>query len=93
MEAISEKIRYSLSYRIRDKAAIDVAQRAGARVLVLRASKSLAKFYHCLGRSSDGRRILASAQSEFSESLSLEDKDILEFLLREHDVGDSCIEG
>ena len=73
--------------------AIDVAHRAGARVLVLRASRSLAKFYHCLGRSSDGRRIVASAQSEFSEGLSLEDKDILEFLLREHDVGDSCIEG
>ena len=73
--------------------AIDVAHRAGARVLVLRACRSLAKFYHCLGRSSDGRRIVASAQSEFSEGLSLEDKDILEFLLREHDVGDSCIEG
>jgi len=73
--------------------AIDVAQRAGARVLVLRASRSLAKFYHCVGRSNDGRRILASPQREFSEGLLSEDKHILEFLLREQNVGDSCIEG
>jgi len=73
--------------------AIDVAQRAGAKVLVLRASRSLAKFYYCVGRSNDGRRILASAQNEFSEGLLSEDKHTLEILLSEQDVGDSCIEG
>jgi predicted ATPase len=45
--------------------AIDVARRAEARVLVLRASASLAKLWHRLDRINDERRILTSAHSEF----------------------------
>jgi DNA-binding winged helix-turn-helix (wHTH) protein/predicted ATPase len=63
--------------------AIDVARRAGARVLVLRASASLARFCHRRGRDNDARRIMASAQSEFSEGLSSKDENLGEFLLRE----------
>ena len=73
--------------------AIDVARRTGARVRVLRASASLAKFRHCLGRSNDARRILALAQSECSEGLSSMDKNLVEFLLRQQDVRVSRMEG
>jgi DNA-binding winged helix-turn-helix (wHTH) protein/predicted ATPase len=64
-------------------AAIDVAQRAGARVLALRASASLAKLWRRLDRINDAQRILASAQSEFSDGLSSEDRRLAEFLLRQ----------
>jgi len=64
-------------------AAIDVARRAGARVLALRASRSLAMLCRRLDRINDARRILGSAQSEFSEGLSSEDLSLAEFLLRE----------
>jgi DNA-binding winged helix-turn-helix (wHTH) protein/predicted ATPase len=65
------------------RSAIDVARRAGARVLALRASASLAKLCRRLERINDARRTLASAQSEFSEGLSSEDMNLAEFLLEE----------
>jgi predicted ATPase len=74
-------------------AAIDVARRAGARVLVLRTSVSLANFCHRRGRANDARRIITSAQSEFSEGLSSRDKNLVQFLIREQDVHGSCMEG
>jgi predicted ATPase len=64
-------------------AAIDVARRAGARVLALRASASLAKLWRRLDRTNDARQILASAQSEFLAGLSSEDASLAKFLLRE----------
>jgi hypothetical protein len=63
------------------RSTIDVARRAGARVLALRASASLAKLCRRLERINDARRTLASAQSEFSEGLSSEDMNLAEFLL------------
>jgi adenylate cyclase len=62
--------------------AIDVARCAGAKVLALRASTSLATLWRRLDRINDARRILASAQSEFSEGLSSEDRSLAEFLSR-----------
>jgi DNA-binding winged helix-turn-helix (wHTH) protein/predicted ATPase len=64
-------------------AAIDVARRAGARVLALRASASLAKLWRRLDRTNDARQILASAQSEYSAGLSSEDTKLAKFLLGE----------
>ena len=62
--------------------AIDTARRAGARVLLLRAASSLAKFLRGLDRPQDAQGILASAQTEFSEGLSLNDRNLAEFLFR-----------
>jgi hypothetical protein len=50
--------------------AIDGARHTGARVLLLCAASSLAKFLRRLDRAQDAEEIVASAQSEFSEGLS-----------------------
>jgi DNA-binding winged helix-turn-helix (wHTH) protein/predicted ATPase len=60
--------------------AIDVARRAGAKVLVLRASASLAKLWNRLDRIKDAERILSSARREFSTALSSTDRSLAEFL-------------
>jgi DNA-binding winged helix-turn-helix (wHTH) protein/predicted ATPase len=60
--------------------AIAVARRAGARVLVLRASASLAKLWHSVDRSNDARRLMSSARDEFSEGLASKDSNLAGFL-------------
>jgi DNA-binding winged helix-turn-helix (wHTH) protein/predicted ATPase len=60
--------------------AIDVARRAGAKVLLLRASASLAKLWNQLDRVKDAEQVLRSARGEFLTGLSSADRDLVEFL-------------